>query len=66
MLIAQVILFQDAKKVELSQKISQVQKGVTDFTTSIDGMRVSRDRTLADIEVFEKQTLVSYRFLFGS
>lgn len=47
----------DAKKVELSQKISQVQKGVTDFTTSIDGMRVSRDRTLADIEVFEKQTL---------
>ncbi|GFS17450.1 intersectin-1 [Elysia marginata] len=47
----------DAKKVELSQKITQVQKGVTDFTTSIDAMRVSRDRSLADIEVFEKQSV---------
>ncbi|XP_035825622.1 intersectin-1 [Aplysia californica] len=47
----------DAKKAELSLKITQVQGGVTDFTTSIDGMRVSRDRTLADIDLYERQSM---------
>ncbi|KAH9513279.1 Intersectin 1 (SH3 domain protein) [Bulinus truncatus] len=47
----------DTKKLELSQKITQVQKGVTDFTSTIDAMRVSRDRTLADIDMFERQSM---------
>ncbi|XP_055889839.1 intersectin-1-like [Biomphalaria glabrata] len=47
----------DTKKAELTQKITQVQKGVTDFTSSIDAMRVSRDQTLADIDKFERQSL---------
>ncbi|XP_059155381.1 intersectin-1-like isoform X4 [Physella acuta] len=47
----------NAKKAELSQKIIGVQKGVTDFTSSIDAMRLTRDRTLADIDVFERQSV---------
>ena len=49
---------QDAKKAELTLKITQVQSGVHDFTSNIDGMRVSRDRTLADIDLYERQSNV--------
>ncbi|CAG5123528.1 unnamed protein product, partial [Candidula unifasciata] len=47
----------NAKKAELALKIAQVQKGVADVTSSIDMMRVSRDRTLADIHLLERQTV---------
>ncbi|XP_056016290.1 intersectin-1-like isoform X4 [Ostrea edulis] len=34
---------QQGKKAEIRQKIEQVRNGVTDFTNSIEGMRITRD-----------------------
>ncbi|CAG5135474.1 unnamed protein product, partial [Candidula unifasciata] len=48
----------EARKAELALKVSHARKGVTDFTASIDAMRMTRDKTLADIDAFERQTRV--------
>ncbi|XP_046329518.2 intersectin-1-like isoform X4 [Haliotis rufescens] len=45
----------DGKKTEIGQKITQVRSGVTDFTSSIENMRTSRDQTLADIDRYQKE-----------
>lgn len=40
---ASSIALQQGKKAEIRQKIEQVRNGVTDFTNSIEGMRITRD-----------------------
>ncbi|KAK6187699.1 hypothetical protein SNE40_005666 [Patella caerulea] len=40
----------EGKKTEISVKISQVRNGITDFTTSIENMRVSRDMKMSEID----------------
>ncbi|OWF43900.1 intersectin-1-like isoform X1 [Mizuhopecten yessoensis] len=41
---------QEGKKTEITQKISQVRNGVTDFTGSIESMRGKRDTKMSEID----------------
>ena len=43
------------KKTEIGQKIQQVRNGVTDFTSSIESMRITRDNKNAEIERFQNE-----------
>ncbi|KAL3883381.1 hypothetical protein ACJMK2_029651 [Sinanodonta woodiana] len=45
----------EGKKNEINQKISQVRKGVMDFTASIESMRSTRDIKLAGMEKLQKE-----------
>ena len=50
---------QDNKKKELHAKIDQARNGVTDFTTSIDMMRQSRDIKNTEIDTFQRELQVT-------
>jgi predicted nucleic acid-binding Zn-ribbon protein len=49
----------DNKKAELKAKIEQAKKSVSEFTSSIDGMRHKRDHTLTEIDRLQKEAIVS-------
>ncbi|KAK3098160.1 hypothetical protein FSP39_016770 [Pinctada imbricata] len=46
----------EGKKAEIGQKIEQVRKGVTDFTSSIESMRGTRDAKINDIDKLQKDS----------
>ncbi|XP_078322482.1 intersectin-1-like isoform X4 [Crassostrea virginica] len=46
---------QQGKKTEIRQKIEQVRNGVTDFTNSIEGMRITRDSKNNAIDRLQKE-----------
>uniref|UniRef100_K1R037 Intersectin-1 n=1 Tax=Magallana gigas TaxID=29159 RepID=K1R037_MAGGI len=46
---------QQCKKTEIRQKIEQVRNGVTDFTNSIEGMRITRDSKNSAIDKLQKE-----------
>lgn len=56
-----VVLLQQCKKTEIRQKIEQVRNGVTDFTNSIEGMRITRDSKNSAIDKLQKEIRVSNR-----
>lgn len=56
-----VVLLQQCKKTEIRQKIEQVRNGVTDFTNSIEGMRITRDSKNSAIDKLQKEIRVSDR-----
>ncbi|XP_052090009.1 intersectin-1-like isoform X1 [Mytilus californianus] len=45
------------KKKEIGQKIGQVRNGVTDFTSSIESMRITRDNKNAEIERLQNEIM---------
>ena len=47
--------FQENKKAELKRRIETSKDSVQDFTSSIDGIRVSRDMKNSDIERFQNE-----------
>ena len=51
-------LFKDNRKVELQAKIEQSRNTVTELTSTIDRMRVSRDIKIADIEKLQEDVQV--------
>lgn len=55
------MIFQQCKKTEIRQKIEQVRNGVTDFTNSIEGMRITRDSKNSAIDKLQKEIRVSNR-----
>lgn len=54
-----VVILQQCKKTEIRQKIEQVRNGVTDFTNSIEGMRITRDSKNSAIDKLQKEIRVS-------
>lgn len=56
-----VVILQQCKKTEIRQKIEQVRNGVTDFTNSIEGMRITRDSKNSAIDKLQKEIRVSNR-----
>lgn len=58
-----VVILQQCKKTEIRQKIEQVRNGVTDFTNSIEGMRITRDSKNSAIDKLQKEIRVSNRSL---
>lgn len=56
-----VVILQQCKKTEIRQKIEQVRNGVTDFTNSIEGMRITRDSKNSAIDKLQKEIRVSKR-----
>lgn len=56
-----VVILQQCKKTEIRQKIEQVRNGVTDFTNSIEGMRITRDSKNSAIDKQQKEIRVSNR-----
>lgn len=56
-----VVILQQCKKTEILQKIEQVRNGVTDFTNSIEGMRITRDSKNSAIDKLQKEIRVSNR-----
>lgn len=56
-----VLILQQCKKTEIRQKIEQVRNGVTDFTNSIEGMRITRDSKNSAIDKLQKEIRVSNR-----
>lgn len=56
-----VVILQQCKKTEIRQKIEQVRNGVTDFTNSIEGMRITRDSKNSAIDKLQKEIRVSTR-----
>ncbi|XP_069137912.1 intersectin-1-like isoform X1 [Argopecten irradians] len=46
---------QEGKKTEITQKISQVRNGVTDFTGSIESMRGKRDTKMSEMERLQNE-----------
>lgn len=56
-----VVILQQCKKTEIRQKIEQVRNGVTDFTNSIEGMRITRDSKNSAIDKLQKEIRVSIR-----
>lgn len=56
-----VVILQQCKKTEIRQKIEQVRNGVTDFTNSIEGMRITRDSKNSAIDKLQKEIRVSSR-----
>lgn len=56
-----VVILQQCKKTEIRQKIEQVRNGVTDFTNSIEGMRITRDSKNSAIDRLQKEIIVSNR-----
>lgn len=48
---------QQCKKTEIRQKIEQVRNGVTDFTNSIEGMRITRDSKNSAIDRLQKEII---------
>lgn len=56
-----VVILQQCKKTEIRQKIEQVRNGVTDFTNSIEGMRITRDSKNSAIDKLQKEIRVSDR-----
>lgn len=58
-----VVILQQCKKTEIRQKIEQVRNGVTDFTNSIEGMRITRDSKNSAIDKLQKEIRVSKRLL---
>ena len=46
--------FQDNKKSDMGNQIEESRKSVTNVTSQIDLMRVSRDTKLSEIEVLQK------------
>lgn len=56
-----VVTLQQCKKTEIRQKIEQVRNGVTDFTNSIEGMRITRDSKNSAIDKLQKEIRVSNR-----
>lgn len=58
-----VVILQQCKKTEIRQKIEQVRNGVTDFTNSIEGMRITRDSKNSAIDKLQKEIRVSNRQL---
>ncbi|XP_060069660.1 intersectin-1-like [Ylistrum balloti] len=46
---------QEGKKTEITQKISQVRNGVTDFTGSIESMRGKRDTKMSEIDRLQNE-----------
>lgn len=56
-----VVILQQCKKTEIRQKIEQVRNGVTDFTNSIEGMRIMRDSKNSAIDKLQKEIRVSNR-----
>ena len=57
-------LLQDSKKSELNIKIATAKTGVTEFTSAIDGMRLSRDMKLAEIEQGQQEVDVRTILIF--
>lgn len=55
------MILQQCKKTEIRQKIEQVRNGVTDFTNSIEGMRITRDSKNSAIDKLQKEIRVSNR-----
>ncbi|XP_076079653.1 intersectin-1-like isoform X1 [Mytilus galloprovincialis] len=45
------------KKKDIGQKIGQVRNGVTDFTSSIESMRITRDNKNAEIERLQNEIM---------
>lgn len=56
-----VVILQQCKKTEIRQKIEQVRNGVTDFTNSIEGMRITRDSKNSAIDKLQKEIRVRNR-----
>lgn len=56
-----IVILQQCKKTEIRQKIEQVRNGVTDFTNSIEGMRITRDSKNSAIDKLQKEIRVSNR-----
>ncbi|XP_033740435.1 LOW QUALITY PROTEIN: intersectin-1-like [Pecten maximus] len=46
---------QEGRKTEITQKISQVRNGVTDFTGSIESMRGKRDTKMSEIDQLQNE-----------